>query len=426
MKQGKVNRQIKVIGMALILVLSTALLFGCGSKENEAVSKTGAEAEIETTTEEVTTKDTATEDEYESLGINEMGQIPVMMYHGIENVSSESTGYTGGNVDADGYNRTAEAFAADLEKYYDLGYRMIRLTDYVDGYIDVEKGKSPIVITFDDGRDDQCLVTGLDENGDIIIDPNSGVGILEAFKEKHPDAPVTATFFVNGTLFQQPEYNEQILNWLVGHGYDVGNHTWTHVNLSKCSTDEVPKEVGAVYEELDQIIPGKYVNIIALPFGSGAEADSVTRPLIYSTEYNGRTYETKAALMVGWKSEWAPFDSDFDPLLIKRCRAYDNNGQEYDISYMFDSYLPEYRFVSDGDPDTIVVKEKDLDWVTHDFGHKVISYSDSGTSSGTEETDAALYSKEYFLQRARLRFDIKKFCVILTKNINNYIILSEL
>ena len=31
---------------------------------------------------------------------------------------------------------------------------MVRLIDYVNGKIDTEYGKSPIVLTFDDGNDD--------------------------------------------------------------------------------------------------------------------------------------------------------------------------------------------------------------------------------------------------------------------------------
>ena len=51
------------------------------------------------------------------------------------------------NVDVDGYQRTAEAFRQDLQFYYDNGYRMIRLNDYINGNIDVEAGKSPICLT---------------------------------------------------------------------------------------------------------------------------------------------------------------------------------------------------------------------------------------------------------------------------------------
>ena len=50
------------------------------------------------------------------------------------------------------------------------GYRMIRLDDYINGKVDVEYGKSPIILTFDDGNEDNIKVTGLDDNGNIIID----------------------------------------------------------------------------------------------------------------------------------------------------------------------------------------------------------------------------------------------------------------
>ena len=154
-------------------------------------------------------------DKLASDGINELGKVPIMMYHGIREKTSNSTGTVGGNVDKDGYNRTPEAFRKDLESYYEKGYRMIRLDDYINGKVDVEYGKSPIILTFDDGNEDNIKVTGLDDNGNIIIDKNSAVGILEEFKKKHPDANVTATFFVNGGIFNQSEYNDKILKWML-------------------------------------------------------------------------------------------------------------------------------------------------------------------------------------------------------------------
>ena len=48
-------------------------------------------------------------------GINELGKVPIMMYHGIKDIKSSDTDYIGGNVDKDGYTRTAEAFRNDLE-----------------------------------------------------------------------------------------------------------------------------------------------------------------------------------------------------------------------------------------------------------------------------------------------------------------------
>jgi len=285
--------------------------------------------------------------------INELGNVPIMMYHGIENKKDSDTKYTGGNVDKDGYNRTVESFRKDLEFYYEKGYRMIRLNDYVNGVINTEYGKSPIILTFDDGNDNNLKVTGLDENGNIIIDPNSAVGVLEEFKKKYPDYNVTATFFVNDGLFNQPEYNEKILKWLVDNGYDVGNHTKGHANFSKINTSKTQEVVSYIYKQLDEIIPEKYVKIIALPFGSPYNKTHENYKYILNGEYDNYQYETVAALRVGWESELSPFNKDFDKTFLKRCRAYDNNGKDFDIEMNF-RILENKRYISDGDSKTIV------------------------------------------------------------------------
>ena len=86
--------------------------------------------------------------------VNENGNVPVMMYHGIVDKKDSETPYTGGNADRDGYARTSESFRRDLEFYYNEGYRMVRLIDYVNGDIDVE---------------DVSDLTGLEKSTLIII-----------------------------------------------------------------------------------------------------------------------------------------------------------------------------------------------------------------------------------------------------------------
>lgn len=285
--------------------------------------------------------------------INELGRIPVMMYHHIVNIDDNE--YTGGNVDPDGYNRTSNAFRKDLEFYYQNGYRMIRLIDYVNGKIDVEYGKSPIVLTFDDGNADNIKVTGLDENGNIIIDPNSAVGILEEFKKKYPDFNVTATFFVTSALFNQSEYNEKILNFLVDNGYDVGNHTKDHNNMNNINEEETEYVVGYVYNELEKIIKDKYVNIVALPFGTPYLSTHKNFSHIKKANFNGKVYDTITTLRVGWEPDTSPFSKNFNKDFIKRCRAYDNNGKEFDIDMVFNSILKDLKYVSDGDVNTITI-----------------------------------------------------------------------
>ncbi|MBQ9072754.1 MAG: polysaccharide deacetylase family protein [Bacilli bacterium] len=354
-----------------LVLLIVLLLVGCDKIEEQPKEKNKKDIEQkEEIKEEV--KELTVED-YQNNNVDELGEVPIMMYHGIHNKSNSDTEYTGGNVDKDGYQRTAEAFRNDLEFYYNEGYRMIRLTDYVDGNIDVELGKSPIILTFDDGLSNNIKVTGLDDNGDIIIDPNSAVGILESFKEKYPDFNVTATFFVNGGLFEQEEYNEKILNWLVDNGYDIGNHTYTHVNFSNVDSSRTQEEVGKIYKLLDEIIPEKYVNIVALPFGSPYNLEHDNMQYIFNTNYNGKKYETKSTLRVGWKAESSPFSTDFNPKFLKRIRAYDNNGVEFDIEMNF-KLLENNRYISDGNIDTIVIPSSKESLVNNNDSKEIITY----------------------------------------------------
>ena len=328
-------------------------LIGCNKEKIDETVK-----QEEKPKEEIIEKKLTIED-YKNNNVNELGEVPIMMYHGIHNKKNIDTNYTGGNVDKNGYQRTSEAFRNDLEFYYQNGYRMIRLTDYIDGEIDVELGKSPIILTFDDGLANNILVNGIDEQGNLIIDENCAIGILESFKKKYPDFNVTATFFINGGLFQQKEYNDIILNWLVDNGYDIGNHTYNHVDFTKIDINKTQEEVGRIYSVLDSVIPNRYVNIVALPFGSPYSLEHQNMNYIFNSSYNGNMYTTKATLRVGWKAEVSPFSLEFNSKFLKRIRAYDNNGIEFDIKMNFE-LLKSTKYVSDGDINTIVIpKEKE-------------------------------------------------------------------
>lgn len=310
---------------------------------------------------------------YSDNNVDELGRIPIMMYHGIVDKKNSETNYTNGNVDKDGYNRTAEAFIADLEFYYKQGYRMIRLIDYVSGTIDVELGKSPIILTFDDGNVNNIKVTGIDKNGEIIIDPNSAIGILEQFKKKYPDFNVTATFFLNGGLFKQKQYNEQILNWLIKNGYDVGNHSYSHVDFTKISQEETEREIGKMYNLLNNYIKGKYVNIVSLPFGSPYKTTHENFEYILKGKYDNINYSTVSTLRVGYEPDYSPFSSSFDSTFIKRVRAYDNEGLEFDIKATFDR-LEQNKYISDGNKEQVVVKKEDKKYIKNLYDKKLIEY----------------------------------------------------
>ncbi|MBR3278006.1 MAG: polysaccharide deacetylase family protein [Lachnospiraceae bacterium] len=368
----------------LVISLTAMLLSGC--KGSAEVTETTADTTVEsvvTETTEATTETTGLKlysaEEYRNAGVNELNSVPILMYHRIYDKTNAETSYTGGNVDKDGYNRTSEAFEADLRSFYQQGYRMMRLTDFVDGNIDVAFGYSPLILTFDDGIRDVVLL-GWDADGTPLFDPSCAIGILEKIKAEYPDYNVTATFFVNSQLFENGEENDRkVMKWMVDNGYDIGNHTRDHAKLGDCDAEEIEKQVGYIYKKLDEIIPGQYVNIVALPYGSpeSMPEDKPQYNKIFAGTYEGFSYTSKASLLCAWTRSYSPFVRDYNNTAIRRIRGYDNNGSDWDIEMNFEQLNNGKRYISDGEPDTIVFpasENESGDWLKTTYGHQVVTY----------------------------------------------------
>ena len=373
----------KLTTYLLITSMTASIFTGCKKEEIETVPTT--ESTVATTTEsvettpETTAKVTRTAEEYKQAGINELNSVPILMYHRIYKMKNSETKYKGGNVDKDGYNRTSEAFEADLRSFYEQGYRMMRLTDFVDGNIAVPFGYSPLILTFDDGIRDVVL-EGWNDDGSPKFDDGCAIAILEKIKAEYPDYNVTATFFLNCSLFcNKEEDDKKLLKWMVDNGYDIGNHTYNHVKLGEKTAEEIEKEVGRMYQLLESIIPGQYVNIVALPYGSPEKIsdDKPQYQKILSGTYEGMNYTTKATLLCAWTRSYSPFVRDYNKTAIRRIRAYDNDGVYWDIQDNFKQLNNGKRYISDGDPDTIVYPSEDNasgTWLKETYGHIAIPY----------------------------------------------------
>lgn len=276
---------------------------------------------------------------------NEAGEIMVLMYHNI-------------GEKEDTWVRTPENFKKDLQVLYEKGYRPISLEDFVTNNIDVEAGYTPVVITFDDGNLNNFKL--IEENGDLKIDVNCAVGILEEFGKENPDFPVTATFFVFGrNPFRQEEYVEYKLNYLIEKGYDIGNHTIDHSNFTSLQPEDIQRVIGQNVSFLEGIVDDYKVNTLALPYGSRPKNKEYEK-FLHKGEYNGVTYENIAVLNVGWKPSVSPIDKNFNPYSIQRVRASETNVDNvgmYDWLEYFDKH-PEKRYVSDGNPDVMTIPKE--------------------------------------------------------------------
>ncbi len=275
------------------------------------------------------------DDELARLSVNELGKVPIIMYHDVQDYEAE-------------WVRSRSNFRNDLERFYDLGYSLVLLSDYLDGNINVPAGRAPLVLTFDDGTRGQFRMIESDEG--LIPDPDCAVGILLEFSRTHPEFGHAATFFVNsGNPFGDPSEVEEKFKFLLENGMEIGNHTRSHENLAYASPEVVAREIGSLANEVRAICGYDTVSL-ALPYGGYPRS---TENLLTGT-WDGERYENKGILLVGAEPAPSPFSKKFNPLAVPRIRG----SQEELDKWLgeFEKY-PNGRFVSDGRSDTVTVSE---------------------------------------------------------------------
>lgn len=293
-------------------------------------------------------KDTVSKEDIDlSLKPNEAGEVMILMYHNIGDKEAEWT-------------RTPDNFKKDLITLYEKGYRFVSLKDFVNNTMVVEAGKTPVVLTFDDGNENNFRIIK-DEKGEYIIDPNCAVGILEALKKEYPDFGITATFFIYGeNPFRQKEFVEYKLKYLVENGYDIGNHTYSHKSVKNADDEnEIQMEIGKQVMFINSILPNYEVNTYALCYGERPKNKDLVKYLEKGT-YDGITYNNIAILNVGWNPAPSPVSVDFNPLSLPRIRASETNVDNVGI-YNWLEYFdknPDKRYISDGVKDIITVPRK--------------------------------------------------------------------
>lgn len=275
-----------------------------------------------------------------SINPNEMGEIMILMYHGIGDKESD-------------WQRTPENFRKDLEYMYKNNYRMISLNDYARGNINTKAGYTPIILTFDDGRKNNFNYINID--GENKIDPDCAVGILEEFKNKYPDFNVTASFMLGSNYFEQKEYAKEKLVWLIENGYSIGNHTYNHYRLNDLNKTEITREIGIVNKNLSEFIPDYQIETLALPHGSNPKPEN--KESILSGNFEGTNYKMIATLDVGWRPSYSPFDKNLDLSSLYRVTASEINVGGCGIYDYFKQFSENKRqkFISDGNPDIVTL-----------------------------------------------------------------------
>ena len=280
---------------------------------------------------------------------NEVGEIMILMYHGLH---EEHPGP---------YGRLTADFWNDLQTLYDQGYRLSSMEDLVNNNITTPAGYTPVVITFDDGLPSAFSLIEA-EDGSLQPVPGTAVYIMNAFYELNPDFGRTAMFFVNGR--PRPFYGagtiEERFAYLLEHGFEIGNHSYGHPNFANLNAGRLQQEIGLADQFIRRYTPeGFEPLVLAYPYGIRPRPN--LRHYAMAGEYNGIEYRYAWALRVGNTGVPAlQHHINFDPSNVSRVVASDQSTEYYivpDLGFLlrrFEKY-PHLRFISDGDPNTITV-----------------------------------------------------------------------
>lgn len=274
---------------------------------------------------------------------NELGEVMILMYHEI--------GYPEGE-----WRRTPENFRRDLEILYTQGYRTISLSDLVRGTINIPAGTSPVVLTFDDGNKGNFYYSN-NNNNEGEPAPDCAVAIMENFYAEKPDFGLNATFFIYyPNPFREPQHIEKKLNYLVAKGFEIGNHTYSHANLSQLNPTAIQRELALHVQATREYVPGYEVNSLALPYG-GYPGENAS--LLFEGSYEGITYRNEAVLLVGANPSVSPFHQKINNLKLPRIRASELKTEGVGLYDWLDYFQqnPHKRYISDGNPDFVTFPE---------------------------------------------------------------------
>ncbi|WP_277680780.1 polysaccharide deacetylase family protein [Saccharomonospora azurea] len=284
------------------------------------------------------------------VGANELGVVPVLMYH---RVVPDPTSV---------YDRTPEDFRAELQRLADEDYVPVTTAELATGRLDLPAGTHPVVLTFDDGDPSTLRM-----EGDAVA-PDTAIGVLLEVARDNPGFRPTASVYVNEEPFGGGQAGRRALRWLVDNGFEVGNHTLGHTNLGTASPEAAEQAIAEGDALIREVVPAYEPASLALPFG--------VRPSPAELARSGDGYDYRAVLLVGSNPAPSPFAREFDPSAVPRIRSQGPGGPEAEFgsTVWLDRLAGSGQlYTSDGDPRRISYPRGD-DTLNPEFAEAAAPY----------------------------------------------------
>ena len=109
----------------------------------------------------------------------------------------------------------------------------------------------------------KLIVFSFDDAPDVTLKPL--MRTFASFNAQNPDCPASATFFSNGIRIDATTFSR--LKEAYAAGFELGNHTNRHKDLTKLPPEKIREEISVVDEILCKI-DGKRNHLLRVPYGN--------------------------------------------------------------------------------------------------------------------------------------------------------------
>ena len=284
---------------------------------------------------------------------NELGRIPVIMYHSVDDTRP---------FDRHGLNVSQATFHNHLTLLHQYGMFPVNMRDLRShtALSQVPKGMVPVVLTFDDGRKSQFVM-----RPDGSPSDGCALGIFEKFiRERAMNWKRRGSFYVmpksvyNPEPFQQAGTAASKLNYLIDAGYEIGNHTWSHRSLRRMSESQVATELIRCFYGIRALCPRATMDTLCIPFGDYPRFTTwrriVANPLRQASDMHS------TVLMAWGGPSYSPFDKRYDKLRVTRIGVAPNELE----AALKRLSRTETWYVSGGEPGVLHVPAKSMKYLS--------------------------------------------------------------
>lgn len=91
------------------------------------------------------------------------------------------------------------------------------------------------------------------------------LSVFLSYNEKNPDCVATATLFCNGKRIDEPF--SHTLRSALALGFELGNHTYSHADLTKCTAEKIAFEIERT-DSILQRLDGNTHHLFRAPYGN--------------------------------------------------------------------------------------------------------------------------------------------------------------